>query len=560
MNKGSLLGAFFFILFSCVVILAQQTVITGKLLGSDGKPMIKGNVALLSQKISSKPIATVEANKDGSYQVNIDKGGLFFLVFAGVNHKYKILPLILEGEANNIKLDVQLPTNLYLLDSLDDKTAENFTLSLITQDQKSVDFRKQQDGTYLAEFTTNKDRIEYQIVDLNVEGNFLPGTQSEDYVYDGRFGYKSVITAKEGKATITLDPKKLLRAYTTFRVGVETKNTHIAESIKIYADFEEIYDNYNVFVASHAYRPSDEEMKAYIEERKKIETEKTSLIKSRINTEKDIFLKYLLLINYFNYTRATPDPEIIKTTLDQVPFNSILWSVRSSSFTNLLKACEVEKREQYFNRFLSENKDSHLKAFILFSRLNQAKTANNLEETEKYYEILTKDYGETAFARQAMILLKEVEKFNKIKPNKDVPEFSVTSLDDKNKVISNNSLKGKYYLIDFWATWCAPCVKEMDNLHKAYENFKGKNFEILSLSCDEKPETITKFRQDKWKMPWLNTIIGNSFDSEIANRFGIISIPRPILVDPQGKIIATDQKLLGDELDKTLTEILGKTK
>lgn len=113
-------------------------------------------------------------------------------------------------------------------------------------------------------------------------------------------------------------------------------------------------------------------------------------------------------------------------------------------------------------------------------------------------------------------------------------------------------------MIDFWATWCGPCVGEMEALHKAYAKFKDKNFVILSVSFDASPQDVLKFRQDKWQMPWLHAFADQGFDSKMAKDFETIGIPHPILVDTAGTIVATEEDLRGESLEKTLEKYLGK--
>ncbi len=96
----------------------------------------------------------------------------------------------------------------------------------------------------------------------------------------------------------------------------------------------------------------------------------------------------------------------------------------------------------------------------------------------------------------------------------------------------------------------------MDNLHKAYEKFKSKNFEILSLSLDQKAEDVTKFRSEKWKMPWLHAFVTN--DKQVTGAFEVVAIPRPLLVDGSGMIVAMEGDLRGEKLEQTLAKFLGK--
>ncbi len=138
-----------------------------------------------------------------------------------------------------------------------------------------------------------------------------------------------------------------------------------------------------------------------------------------------------------------------------------------------------------------------------------------------------------------------------------VPAFSLAALDQPGHSYGNHSLLGKTYLIDFWATWCGPCLAEMPHLHQSHEKYKSRNFEILSVSFDRKPADAAKFRQDRWKMPWLHAYAPGGFANETARRFQVTGIPSAVLVDPQGRVLARGGALRGANLDRTLARALG---
>lgn len=145
----------------------------------------------------------------------------------------------------------------------------------------------------------------------------------------------------------------------------------------------------------------------------------------------------------------------------------------------------------------------------------------------------------------------------KVSNGKPLPDFEV-ALVDGSGTITKQTLQGKYWLIDLWAAWCAPCVIEMPNLHKVYDQFKGPNFDILSISFDRKIDDVKAFRANKWPMPWTNAYAEGMFDSDVAKAFEVTGIPKPILVDPSGKIVETDWDLRGESLPVVLSEYVGK--
>jgi thiol-disulfide isomerase/thioredoxin len=135
--------------------------------------------------------------------------------------------------------------------------------------------------------------------------------------------------------------------------------------------------------------------------------------------------------------------------------------------------------------------------------------------------------------------------FYTLRRDDQVPEFEINVMGSNNVHISNNSMKGKYYLLDFWASWCDPCMANMQNLHEIHEKLKDKNFEIISISFDQSDDDVNKFRQGKYPMPWLHIRLEKGFEDEMAKRFGVTGIPKMFLISPEGKILANNWDLLG---------------
>jgi thiol-disulfide isomerase/thioredoxin len=136
----------------------------------------------------------------------------------------------------------------------------------------------------------------------------------------------------------------------------------------------------------------------------------------------------------------------------------------------------------------------------------------------------------------------------------NTPAKKFTQQSSTGQKISSDTFEGKYILLDFWASWCAPCRKEHPNLIKIYEAFKDKNFEIISVSVDsENDNWLTAIAKDKITWTQLSDLKGQQND--IAVKYGVQSIPTNFLIDQKGIII--DKNLTGEALTDRLIKLLG---
>ncbi|WP_198139876.1 TlpA disulfide reductase family protein [Pedobacter sp. BAL39] len=230
--------------------------------------------------------------------------------------------------------------------------------------------------------------------------------------------------------------------------------------------------------------------------------------------------------------------QIWKTQMEALPEDS------AAAFNRLLYA-----QEKIIKNAMKRYVKSHPQSAVSFNILQQNTiVVSDVPFVEFMLAALKPEFGDT----------KRYQEVNdKVSISKRLaigqPALNFTQTDDKGKMVSFADVKGKYILIDFWASWCGPCRTEYPFLKRAYTKYKDKNLEIIGVSIDDD------------KSAWLNAIKSNGFqwiqlsdmkgrENAIAKMYGISAIPQSFLIDPQGKIIA--KNLRGEDLLEKLAEVM----
>jgi len=158
---------------------------------------------------------------------------------------------------------------------------------------------------------------------------------------------------------------------------------------------------------------------------------------------------------------------------------------------------------------------------------------------------------------KAVAMLKKQEEAKKIQASlvkgATFPDFSEKDL--AGKPLSIAGVKGKVVLVDFWATWCGPCVAELPNVLKAYEKHHAAGFEIVGISLDSDRKKLETFIKQK-NMTWPQFFDGQGWQNKLGQKYGVNSIPATYLLDSEGKIIGNN--LRGDALETAVAAALAK--
>lgn len=233
------------------------------------------------------------------------------------------------------------------------------------------------------------------------------------------------------------------------------------------------------------------------------------------------------IVNAYNEARAKGDNNTMNVKVQEF---------------NALEA----NRKNAMNEFIKAHPKSAVSAYAIY--FNNQNTQAPIEELEATVALLDKSILNTKYGKLAQ------EKILQLKGTQIGNEAAnFTQATPDGKMVSLHDLKGKYVLVDFWASWCGPCRGENPNVVAAFNKYKDKGFTVFGVSFDQ--------NKDKWmqaiaadKLAWTHVSDLKGWGNEAGKIYGITSIPQNLLLDKEGKIVA--KNLRGADLDAKLAEII----
>ncbi len=489
----------------------------------------------------------VPVDSAGHFAFTLDEPGGYGLYATGVHHETQEMPLILTDQ-DKVALHIRLRANPFAM------SPDTLYAALATSDE-AVLMQRRPNGTYAVRLNAYADTLAYRIRYGSKASEFstdkmTAGTEQDRIVFDdsGPFwgtegDYFSVVdVGGDSFVDITFDVSALPQHEAG--LSVSSDPPVIARIANVYLDIEE--RERRIGGTGNAVQ--------YIV----VGSRERRAIRKQIADERDPLVRQWYLLRYFDelppvFPFGGGGRRFAREALETIPADSPLWSYEAWSpvgASNIMyqisrKLKGRELLSNYVRRVTEDHPDPDVRAQFLYHGLYYA----NSEEDEKtkwlYYSILQDSHADT---RQAELARRDFDPERRLQAGNPVPQFSFVSFDDPGVTFTNAGLRGQVYLLDFWGTWCAPCIEEIPHLNEAYDEYHESGFEIVSVAFLDDPVDIEQFREDRYPMPWLHTRVAREDDNSVRDLFEITSFPRPILVDGNGIILAIDEDLRDGKL------------
>lgn len=514
--------AFYYTKFRAVLNAQADLTIKGKILGYDGNPMTQAFYSIenwvTQLKGSRLPMI---AKPDGSFEIKITENGSYNLIFGGLCHTSSNLSFPVSGQKGTVEMEVQLAANKISL----------YPYSLWIKSNAEDDFYSLKflsvspDGKFRYRVDKAMDTLLLQIgaKQYYVSSAFpYPGAE---YVVDSIGGYYTQFTNVKPGFTVDIDPTSLPRP--------TGENSNKVKILSDNAGYTDVFNLANSL--DFSYRKALTESYPYF----------LHLYNETSDAKvKDIAAIKLLESNLMLEMPFIPDPVgVAKSVLPESPG----WDMNFYSTSDVFEYLSPEERPAYIHKVF----DSHT-VLTKYTMLNQFKSMPHICSPELYGELYKKLAVLTDEIKAADLNITELDPGYSPLNNEKLHDFTVKLIDGK--VFSPSQLKGKYFLIDFWGTWCMPCIAAIPELEKAYEKFHPKGFEIISLALESTPEDFNELRKEH-KMPWLHAILTEKETENIINLYQIMYIPKMLLISPEGEVIGNEETLGNGGLTKKLEEI-----
>lgn len=520
----------------------RQIAIQGTILGSDGKPMPMAHARIWRDPY--KPEVLVQADRDGRFHLKAAlEPGVYTLDFSGVGHPSTEVNLWVDKD-RDFRITARLRPHR-LVESPKE-------LRLETENEQGqiaqIPMRLQADGTWSAEVQAPGKQLRYRVLGAVwlVEGvpfRFgINGTQAAAFEPTPDHNYRSLVPLAEGRAHITFDPRLMPHGDRPARMSFDAKDDDLAAAWQVDQDREAILNLQTLPRTGTAEekRAANERIAAF--RKGYADRWEAALARETRPRVRQALGAALLLF-------GGPDKT---TVLKAFPAAHPFWAQVGETELSIAVARGDKASSQALMGLILDRREPDAAARMVKMSFLPLRP----EQIEKAFaELEALHPGHPILQRVRARMKEDQARFAR---GQKMPAFRLPSLEDPKVIHTLESFRGRHLLIDFWATWCGPCVGELPGLHKAYEAYKGRGLEVLSLSLDRNPEAIATLRGDpKLPMSWKHAFLEGGTKHPLCQTLQVTSVPRLFLLGPDGTILATEESLRGEALMHTLEGVLG---
>ncbi len=272
------------------------------------------------------------------------------------------------------------------------------------------------------------------------------------------------------------------------------------------------------------------------------------------------FLFLSLLLAFSLTTKAAAQTNDFNTQLknvaDKIRAKTVAWKIPEADL-----APELKELDAIYAQHKGGNAED-LASVLMLKATVYWSVVDNSEKGIAVVRRIKKDYPNTRLGRDADRIISSIQQHEAARKIRRALADGTKFPDFAEKDLQGNPLsvakyKGKLVLVDFWATWCGPCVGELPNVIKAYNKYHADGFEIIGISLDMDEQKLKSFLKTK-EIPWAQYFDGKGWQNKLAAKYGIQSVPATFLLDGEGKIIGQD--LRGEALEEALAKAMTDTR
>lgn len=466
------------------------------------------------------------------------------------------VPVYLDGDL--VELDIRLGTHPRPA-SFDDVA---LSLEGMTSPEQGIPMHRRADGTFFVQLDIPDEVVRYQLIGVASGARTNGTSQHQRFHYRGAGSYDSVLDNALGTVSIVFDPAKLPPANRAGRVHYRQPHSRAARIGTIASRMDERERVHEQAVRRHkraidvdAQRTLRRLRTAFATARRTVERERRlssdMLVRQALALELFAILDHVYRIDALSTehrpnTDRTPFAEHLMT---EIVVASPIWTVAPRQVVRMARARGSLLEYRAFVEGVADAlPDRAQAASLILELLADAYRGANIERARHYFQRLATEFASTP----AAVLAARFDPNRPIVPGAPVPAFAFSSMDDSAVTISSTGLRGTVYLIDFWATWCRPCIDEMPRLHREYRAYKERGFTIVSVAVYDKVHAIRSLRAEQWPMPWQHAFIDDARADDITATFDITALPSTILVGADGRILAVGESARGRALSDEL--------